>query len=249
MVIAKSIAAESDSSQDQQGSRSSSYKPRRSSNLRFDSYGEVPCDEETLNHLEGKRSIGKSPQDIPIIVNHQDIELSTGTQLSQFCGTDQFEASRNHGFLATTGGSTHISNLLAWDRLSLPLQSSKGDYFSIPVNSPDDEVHPNITLPLSLEGHLSFKSPNTQGIQSLHSPFIPGELHVNKATRMVNSGFQVLPAFTFGMPSPPSEAKGKGVDRKERLVLDEDQKNPNKLQKKPRASMASTRDSTTLERA
>ena len=33
------------------------------------------------------------------------------------------------------------------------------------------------------------------------SPFVPGELHVNKTVRKVNSGFEVLPAGTFGTPT------------------------------------------------
>jgi hypothetical protein len=73
------------------------------------------------------------------------------------------------------------------------------------------------------------------------SPFVPGELHVNKTVRKVNSGFEILPAGTFGTPTE---------FRKGDSSQDEDsgERRQSKLQKKPRTSMTGYRPSSAGER-
>ena len=62
---------------------------------------------------------------------------------------------------------------------------------------------------------------------------------MNKTVRRVNSGFEVLPAGTFGVHT---DFKGKGPDQEERWTRDDDpsqKRHSNKLQKKGRSSMSS----------
>jgi hypothetical protein len=66
---------------------------------------------------------------------------------------------------------------------------------------------------------------------------------VNKTVRKVNSGFEVLPAGTFGVPT---EFKGKGVEQDQDEDLGE--RRQSKLQKKPRDSITGRRPSSTMDR-
>jgi len=151
-------------------------------------------------------------------------------------------------------------------RASLPLQSSKAEYFSIPIDSPGYETSDPFATPLSSPGERlhSFTSTQSAVVHSpvlpdssrldtsrvpppaqsrSVSPFVPGELHVNKTVRKVNSGFEVLPAGTFGVPT---EFKGKGVEQDQDEDLGE--RRQSKLQKKPRDSITGRRPSSTMDR-
>ncbi len=144
-------------------------------------------------------------------------------------------------------------------RGSLPLQSSRAEYFSIPAGSPNTESSDPFATPLEspLEAPKTYKpqtSPTTPGLSwpgesqaessyqtRSQSLFVPGELHVNKVVRKVNSGFEVLPAGTFGTPA---ELKGGDTSHDD----DSGERRQSKLQKKPRTSMTGQRPSSPEDR-
>lgn len=131
-------------------------------------------------------------------------------------------------------------------RESFPAASSNVEYFSIPLESPQFEpsnpfetplMSPlaKIPTPKAENSSLVRRSKPLGDYQALSSqpsrspsPFVPGELHVNKTVRKVNSGFEVLPAGTFGVPP---EFKGKGVEMGEEN--DSGDRRQSRLQKKP----------------
>lgn len=91
-------------------------------------------------------------------------------------------------------------------------------------------------LPPSLDTALQMFPPRPRS----RSPFIPGELHQNKVVRKINSGFEVLPAGTFGTPTPANQEMSTGEDV--RTSEDSDgQRRRNRLQKKRRESILSAR--------
>lgn len=144
-------------------------------------------------------------------------------------------------------------------RASLLVPGSNADYTSIPLDSPQSETRdpfetplmsPLGTIPTSRaeDPFLPLRASSPGDYQALPSqpsrsppPFVPGELHLNKMVRKVNSGFEVLPAGTFGVTP---EFKGKGLE------LDDDDRGNrrlSRLQKKQRTS-TSGRISSTFER-
>ncbi|KAG4437394.1 hypothetical protein IFR05_007119 [Cadophora sp. M221] len=141
-----------------------------------------------------------------------------------------------------------------------PPQNSRAAYFSIPIESPSDDTSDPFATPfISPLGSPEMKpqrsptsahpnwldgpQPSTPTTRS-SSPFVPGELHVNKSVRKVNSGFEILPAGTFGVPSGSGHTRGMGQDYDEEAG---EKKQSGKLQKKPRSSMGG-RPSSTMER-
>lgn len=235
------------------------YRPRKASHLRYGSHGEF--DQTTLQQLEGtspprKMQVHRPRQsssrhaEVEAESSAADNELSSGVSshsdisLSQNMHTAleiQEEAFLN---VSTMGSGEPMQ--------PPPLRSSRVEYFSLPLQTPRmDDSDPFVT-PLS--------SPNTvrsslgaglttppvasgsgflEPAQELAAhqsrttlPFVPGELHVNKSIRKVNSGFEILPAGTFGAPA---EFKGKGIE----IDFEEDsgeRRQSTKLQKKPRVS-------------
>jgi hypothetical protein len=145
-------------------------------------------------------------------------------------------------------------------RASLLSRSSNAEYFAVTLEPPEQEKPDLFVSQLSgpMEVALSpFRPPYAQtageltasgesqvpllSISRVPSPFIPGELHMNKTARKVNSGFEVLPAGTFGVLP---DTKVKRVDREEQWKHDEDpgeKRYSNKLQRKIRTSMSSQR--------
>lgn len=271
-VLDKSTASESDL-QNAPGAHKS-YKPKRSSHLRFGSFGELQYNQDTLDQLEGKppsehssgvpsrdmRPPGRSLDAMSVAV--ADVEQSARSSSASL-------SNKNRALVDPQGQSLPpwallTSNLPYFQksRSSLPRQISKSDYFSIPLNSPENEGKQSYVSPLlDITGSsLPVKSSQAQELQSLNthttadatvlsasvidplpSPFVPGELHLNRATRTVNSGFQVLPAFTFGTPAVPTNTKGNGVDWEDKVESDEDKRQPNKLHRKTRGSETSER--------
>jgi hypothetical protein len=253
-----------------------SYKPRRSSYLRFGSHGEY--DETTLDQLEGNSSPKKK------IYTHRprgsrqleveadsasaaDNERSSGTSDDSDATLSNNPKLRSRQSLlpqyALSEASSAKRSLVPSSkpiRAPVVLESSRAEYFSIPIDSPGTETSDPFATPLEspLEATKVYNPQNLPTIpgqsfldesQAQHScqprspsPFIPGELHVNKTVRKVNSGFEVLPAGTFGTPAG---FKSKGVD----MSQDEDsgERRQSKLQKKPRASITSGRPSSTTE--
>jgi hypothetical protein len=145
------------------------------------------------------------------------------------------------------------SPLSQLSKMSLVPHSSYMEYFSLPI-SPTDSPGSEISDPLNAEQSpfevpLFVKAPNAQDerdtydfseshIQDLsRTPppplFVAGELHVNKVVRNVNSGFEVLPAGTFGnLP----ELQRKGIIQDERWTVEEEKRRSNRLQKNDRYS-------------
>ena len=109
------------------------------------------------------------------------------------------------------------------------------DPFLTPKASPPSDSYLASSIGSQLLGSSIAPSKYQQVQQSRdHSPerFVPGELHVNRQNRKINSGFEVLPAGTFGSPAP---------SRNETYNSHEDEfgeRRQSKLQKKPRTSGA-----------
>jgi hypothetical protein len=243
-----------------------SYKPRRSSHLRYDSHGETNYNEETLDQLEGKtRAEGETctfqPLGRPEMEGYASSGAAADTERSSGSDTDVTLSSnpkmRTYGERRSLPVQLTNASSRKPPRASLPAQSSMAEYFPIPLEPADREKMDPFITPLSNAPDipLPFNPPYARTARELTasgesqvpllahsrspSPFIPGELHMNKSVRKVNSGFEVLPAGTFGVPA---EFKGKGVDREERWNRDDDpgeKRSSNKLQKKIRTSMSS----------
>ncbi|CZR60829.1 uncharacterized protein PAC_10725 [Phialocephala subalpina] len=260
-----------------------SYKPRRSSHLRHGNHGQY--DEETLGQLEGNSPTSKRTVRAhrPRSSRHLDAEPDSSAadnERSSTGASSDSETSLSHKLkekpIASSSGSIlsepDIRNATALStsnvrsgkavRPSLPLQSSKAEYLSIPLDSSPFESSDPFATPLAsppLESTpplmeenapLDPRSGPPEGYRALPSqpsrspsPFIAGELHVNKIVRKVNSGFEVLPAGTFGMPP---EFKGKGLEMGD--DGESGDRRQSRLQKKPRTSMQGRRPSSTIER-
>lgn len=234
-----------------------SYRPRKASQLRYGSHGEF--DQATLQQLEGtspprKMQVHRPRQsssrhtEVEAESSAADNELSSGVSshsdisLSQNMHT-ALEIQEEAFLNVSTMGSRELNQ-------PPTLRSSRVEYFSLPLQTPGMSDSDPFETPLSSPN--TFRSSIATGLntppvastpeflepaQDLASqqsrtplPFVPGELHVNKSIRKVNSGFEVLPAGTFGAPA---EFKGKGVD----MDFEEDsgdKRQSTKLQKKPR---------------
>jgi hypothetical protein len=265
-----------------------SYKPRRSSHLRYGSYGAY--DEDTLDQLEGKQqeenkihtqrargSRQKGKEEDASSGTIADNERSSGASSDDSDGTlsNPVQAQAGHQrqllppkFLVQNPAATTPNYVLSnyQPRASFPPQSSKAKYFSIPLESPEAERLDPFTTPQTTptEATVSFKAPHLENVREAtesresqapllsHTrylpPFVPGELHVNKTMRKVNSGFEVLPAGTFGVP-PEFNRTGVGLDERWNYEDDSGERRHSKLQKKTRTSMTSTRLSATLDRS
>ncbi|CAL3968868.1 unnamed protein product [Diplocarpon coronariae] len=257
-----------------------SYKPRRSSHLRYGSHGVY--DEETLGHLEGKRSpIGKARVQRPRGPRNGKKEIDSSSAADNERSSDN--SSESDGTLThkprmradpsrqallgdismSEGRSFSVSSVPSGKPVTaVPSQSAEAEYFSISVESPDyDKSDPFETPFVSpvdspetsrLEQSPTFAGPrqlgNSQqtavGIPS-SSTFVPGELHVNKVVRKVNSGFLVLPAGTFGQPADFNPSRGMDEDHNNHPSSGE-RRHSTRLQKKPRTSMTGGRPPSTV---
>ncbi|TVY48248.1 hypothetical protein LOCC1_G001293 [Lachnellula occidentalis] len=246
------------------------YQPRKSSHLRYGShgsYGETRFDETTLSQLEGHPFVEKKPHsqrsrasrqlepeaDSSAADNEHSSGVSSDSDATLSCGLlsqeDRKRQSVPQQQLTQSTDTPAPSDIPSNKAISsVPIQSSKADYFSIPQVSPAYESMEHLatlqlaaterspfvpsttsstmpgTGPLAqLEGdsQLFRQSPNTS-----FSPFVPGELHMNKTLRKVNSGFHVLPAGTFGTHDP-------NTDERSNLYDDGYTRRQSKLQKKP----------------
>ncbi|KAE9376841.1 hypothetical protein N431DRAFT_501624 [Stipitochalara longipes BDJ] len=188
-----------------------------------------------------------------------DNERSSGTSDDSDATLSHHPKSRSRQSLlpqyATQGGpspSVSYNPSSKQIRASVPLQNSRTEYFSIPLGSPNSETSDPFATPLESPSEapranklqtsvtaLGISSPGECHAEPSHqarssSPFVPGELHVNKTVRKVNSGFEVLPAGTFGTPA---ELKGGDPSQDE----ESGDRRQSKLQKKPRTSMTGQR--------
>ena len=259
-----------------------SYKPRRSSHLRYGSYGEY--EEEVMAQFEGKPQHNEKghfqrPRSSSQICKEMrgimaDIEHSSGASSDDAYGTlcnylraqpDRPRMSLPPRFPIQSLSAAAPTHTLAGksSRASFPPVSSKTEYFSTPLESPDadesDPIHaPQIT---PAEAPSPFGLSHVLNVQDLtesresqvpllsqpRSPtsFVPGELHVNKSARRVNSGFEILPAGTFGF-SPEINWSGMSFDERRDQEDESGERRQSKLQKKPRVSMRSTRLSASI---
>jgi hypothetical protein len=231
------------------GSRSS-YRPHQVSHLRYGSHGEY--DQTTLHRLEGTTPPRKLEVHRPRPANSRpveggadssaaDNELSSGVSSHSDVSLSQ---NMQPAHETKDPKNQKIPNAVPTkpQQSSIPSGSSKAGHLTIPSVSPDsDDSDPFVTpmgSPDTTNTAILGSTTPHDDKHSVHSQtqnqmqFIPGELHVNKTIRKVNSGFEVLPAGTFGVPA---EFKGKGVDRNFNEDLGE-KRQSTKLQKKPRTS-------------
>ena len=265
-----------------------SYKPRRSSHLRYGSYGEY--DEDAMDQLERKQQERKrdhNHRQRGSLQIHKKGEGSSGTiadnERSSEASSDDSDGTLSNPGRAQAGrlrrslppkfprqncqGTTPTYPSLGKSpRASFPLQTSTTEYFSILLESPEAErSDPFQTAQITpIEALMPLKVPDIQNVREVTElsesqvpllsqtrsppPFVPGELHVNRTARKVNSGFEVLPAGTFGVP-PEFNRSGMGLDERWNQEDDPGERTQSKLQKKPRTSMTSTRLSTNIDRS
>ncbi|KAF7896007.1 hypothetical protein EAF00_006022 [Botryotinia globosa] len=250
------------------------YKPTKSSQLRFGTVGEHQYDEETLGHLVGNSETGRVYTHKPrggrrsnasISLSLSDAAAAADNERSSGTSDDSDETfSRvrhpqpNRPFNYPTRTPSPEVLTPAFPSFShQPTTKGKGQYSSIPLFPEDDEMDPFASSHLRSMDRAHGSNPQpvedqryTDNIieskapllksRSPSSQFIPGELHQNKAIRRVNSGFEILPAGTFGT-QPPMDIKGKGVNRHGSWNVNNSDSlaplHPNKLQKKTRFSV------------
>ena len=214
-----------------------SYKPRRSSHLRYHSKGEVGQTEEALEQLEAKSAV-ETPRCLTEMDRGPELENDTfsgaaaDNKRSTDLETDVTLTSNTKGRahdkrqslpVQYIGGKSllEIARIASGisPRSSLPIQSSKASCLPVPRGPPGHEkLDPSTASKLEpIDTSLPFKPPYARTAHELTasgesqvpllthsrppSPFIPGELHMNKSVRKVNSGFEVVPAGTFGVSS------------------------------------------------
>jgi hypothetical protein len=263
--------------------RASAYKPKRSSHLRFSSYGDIQVNQDTLSQLEGAATLPPENFQHEQSSRRQTAEDSSSDAAAdneRSSGTESDSSLTGKGVISeipqlvraqssgagskrsrrSKGRTNHDSD----DSTSSTGLLSKGEYFRIPPGSPPQakfnpfatpEVSPNL-------GSVSMRvtnRPPTDEIEALGeswrpllsnkqpaSPtepiFKPGTLHLNKAVRKVNSGFEVLPAGTFDLSSGYSRRDSDGVTSPAESVEGINRKrSTKKLQKKGHNSITRKR--------
>ncbi|KAG0649741.1 hypothetical protein D0Z07_3928 [Hyphodiscus hymeniophilus] len=258
--------------QDMRGYRPS-YKPRRSSHLRYDSDGQISHNEETFSQLEGNAG-AEVERNYPKVNRSRELENGTSsgaTADNERCSGTESDVvlsinvqGREYGQLQSlsvqsSGAESSLETAKITpggpSRSSLPARTSMAEYLPLPLKPSElEELDPfTASLADTTDTALQVKPLYARNARELTasgesqvpllthsrsvSPFIPGELHMNKSIRRVNSGFEVLPAGTFGGPSKPM---GREVDEDE----DNGEKRQcSKLQKKIRTSKSIRRPS------
>jgi hypothetical protein len=136
-------------------------------------------------------------------------------------------------------------------RDSFPFEGAKAEYEQVPLtDSPSYEGQDPFLTPLTSQPRDSYlagsiggqllgnmgSSSNYHPLQQYGDPtqdqFVPGELHLNKQVRKINSGFEVLPAGTFGSPAAPRQTPSNAPEE------EFGERRHSRLQKKPRTSAA-----------
>ncbi len=250
-----------------------SYKPKRASQLRYGSHGNFDEEalQQLEGKSPPRKAIAHRPR--PSGSRHAETEAESSAADNELSSgvSSHSEASLSNNFQFPSEVRTkddpllNISNVPSGKALhpAQPIHGSKAEYFSISITSPGMDLSDPFQTPLPsppMASTSALESTVRQAAASssyyddaqeipeqsaqVYSPFVPGELHINKAVRKVNSGFEVLPAGTFGAPA---EFKGKGIN----LDYEDDsgERRQSKLQKKPRNSMTGRRASSQLERA
>lgn len=188
-----------------------SYQPRKSSQLRYDNHGVY--DEETLGQLEGKPAPRKA------VETHRPRH---SRQIYSEMSAESSAADNEHNSASSSDSGETFSEPNTYVDSSAASQgqysSHRTEYFPISTRTPPRQVSDPFITPTETR----FKGPrpgaptrlpsrldNGAGPSSPRSPFVPGELHLNKSMRKVNPGFEVHPAGTF---ATPTDYKGKGVE-------------------------------------
>ncbi|CCU74604.1 hypothetical protein BGHDH14_bgh03840 [Blumeria hordei DH14] len=233
------------------------YKPRNSSHLRYaDSHESEP---EMIEQNDENPSLKKKIQSPRIRVPprvYMDADSSAADSERNSGTSDESDASLSQD--PTTIDESR--SLTASGMLSTPsptLQPLKGSLQRITTTpplapNPSDETITFIGEPFAAEcTRLLHSEPSqTQKHDDLKfhltlpfcdrvpSPIMPNELHMNSNTRKVNSGFEVLPAGTFGQLaelSMPTEVAEISNEQREADQKPTEKKTQTKLQKKPRS--------------
>ena len=245
------------------------YKPRRSSQLRFGSDNQQ--DDDTLDQLEGKGYIDAINTALTLrptahTRNHSpdiaaDNELTSDTSsdsTATLSNNTRLERDDHHPIRISSAAALPtlvVSNRHHAERL----KEDRGEYFSVPLDSPGRERSDPFVTPRSspvttsavftpaveqpgqppettaeLQVPLLSQRPLIPGRPS----FVPGSLHMNTSVRRVNSGFEVLPAGTFGTIVDSTD---KRMDRWSEDEEGGEKKHPSKLQKRARHSISSGR--------
>ncbi|EPE32496.1 hypothetical protein GLAREA_07630 [Glarea lozoyensis ATCC 20868] len=253
------------------GASHPSYKPRKSSHLRYGSHGGTNFDDGTLAHLEGHSSPAKKK-----VYTHRprgsrqvdlegdsasaaDNEHSSGGSSDSdatLSGGLRVQTDRQNKYSPIRSGVQRPINPVVATRIpgrpirdSFPFPTAKSEYTQVPLTdspshegedpfltpkaSPPGESHLGSSMGGQLLGHRAISSdyhPVQQSGDPTAERFVSGELHLNRQMRKVNSGFEVLPAGTFNVPT---------TSRQESYNLPDDdfgERRQSKLQKKPRTS-------------
>ncbi|RKF60810.1 hypothetical protein OnM2_047045 [Erysiphe neolycopersici] len=227
-----------------------SYKPRRSSQLRYEGQGDIL--DEALENLEGVMPIKNKPisfrsrrynlTDRDPDSSAADNERNSGTS-DESDATLSIEPSMNGDRLLPTFNVTADDNTEKTLLNDSPLLSRKSldkiHDSKVDVTEPTKDVF-NDEIPSFLDSALRldtgiYSRDTTKDQPTIQSSnlFKPGELHMNKTSRKVNTGFEVLPAGTFGLPK---EFNTNVIDHKKTQATDK--RLPTKLQKKPPDSVS-----------
>jgi hypothetical protein len=235
---------------------SKSYQPRRSSGLRY--HDTRSHHEATLADLESGASHPMlQPQLHPPRISSKvnsgassvaDNELNSGTSSNSDDTLDPKNKGKGKAkeYMAVAQDDTLPSHNGAPPSVGYAAfhdDQSRPDRTSSLPQQDTDTAGMSWPLPPTLDHNKDPSPPRPRS----HFPFRPGELHQNKVVRKINSGFEVLPAGTFGSPTP---LKGEEVSADEVIRKSEDStgyRKRNKLQKKRRESALSTRSSITPE--
>lgn len=235
------------------------YKPRRASHPKQHGvHGEF--DETTLHHLEGTSAQKKVHVHRPRhnSSRHAEVEgesSAADNELSSSVSSrsDASLSQNMHSGMDQDESPLKPSAVISATEVQSPanVQSSRAEYFSVPGDSPSTEAvnpfqTPYASPTFSATPLVAFDNSEEYRLQQsqAEAPFVAGQLHMNKSVRKVNSGFEVLPAGTFGVPT---ELKGKGLES-DLEAEDSGERRQSKLQKKQRTSMPSRRTSRDLER-
>lgn len=257
---------------DQSPGARQSYKPRKSSHLRYGSYGETRYNDDALAQLEGKavspekkvhvhRPRGSRQLDLEADASAADNEHSSGTSSDSdatLSGNLRIPSDRQNRYSPNRnnrgpGESVPLVNMPSGRPVldTFQFQSSRSEYSQVPLNdTPYSEISDPFLTPRGNEADanpLEYRMSGgmTSEYQPLPAnapaPFVPGQLHENKNVRKVNSGFEVLPAGTFGA----STTAGSSSHNNGRYdpYEEESGERRGKLQKKPRTSMTGKRAS------
>jgi hypothetical protein len=203
------------------------HRPRRSSQLRFSSYGDMHFDQETVGRLEGVLPTKLKPDgstdgllDISQPLNADDPASEVSVEADRIsnssAGSERTASTSSNGKVIKHGSRQYRpvysqtaeeaqARADAAESVAAIERTNSGDYFSIPYRNPMRErLDPFRTPGMSPARTPASNSSSEGGVDSdmLFSPehpeYGPGGVHVNKTARKVNSAFEVLPAGTFG---------------------------------------------------